>query len=129
VHVGTLSVRGMPPWAHASTLKPVLRALLLALAAWSSASVAAYAVLRRAVRGRGGAIVLGGAGPLATLGLVRLLERADAGAAVFLVVPVAAALSAAAVALALPRLARLGESFAWSLRGLDRAASTERERL
>ena len=31
VHAGTLSIHGMAPWAHASTLAPLVRALLLVL--------------------------------------------------------------------------------------------------
>jgi hypothetical protein len=104
VHVHALSMRGMAPWAHASTLPPLLRALLLALSAWGAASVAAYAVLRRAVYARVGAIVLGAAGPLAALGLLRMLERADAPSAAFAVVPCVACAGAAAVGWFLSRL-------------------------
>ncbi|HZU81998.1 MAG TPA: hypothetical protein VE987_03730 [Polyangiaceae bacterium] len=106
VHVTTLSMHGMSPWAHASNLPPALRALVLALTAWCAGSVAAYGVLRRAVRARSGAIALGAAGPIAALGLLRVLERADARPAVFLVLPLVACASAAAVALALAALAR-----------------------
>jgi hypothetical protein len=123
VHVGTLSVRGMAPWAHASTLRPLLRALLLALSAWSAASVGVYAVLRRAVRGRAGAIILGAAGPLGALGLMRLLERAGVGgvgAFAFFLVPLGACVCAGAAGAGLPRLVAL---VAWSLRALDRAAT------
>jgi hypothetical protein len=87
VHAGSLSVHGMAPWAHASTLPPALRALLLALSAWSTASAAAYGVLLRRARVRAWAIALGAAGPLAALGLVRLFERANAPPFAFLVVP------------------------------------------
>jgi hypothetical protein len=90
VHVGMLSVHGMAPWAHASTLPPALRAVLLALSAWSAASAAAYGVLQRYARARVAAIALGAAGPLAALGLLRTLERADATPAAFILVPVAA---------------------------------------
>jgi hypothetical protein len=98
VHVGTLSMHGMAPWAHASTLPPGLRALLLALSAWSAAWVAAHAALRLAARTRAGTILLGAAGPLAALGLLRSLERADAPSVAFVVVPFAACLGAAAAA-------------------------------
>jgi hypothetical protein len=104
VHVGTLSMRGMAPWAHASTLPPMLRALLLALSAWGAASIAAYAVLRRAVHARVGAIVLGAAGPIAALGLLRVLERAGAHSGAFAVVPFAACVCAAVVGWLLSRL-------------------------
>jgi hypothetical protein len=103
VHVSELAMRGMAPWAHASTLSAVLRALLLALSAWSSASVAAHAVLRGAARARIGAMLLGAAGPLGTLGLLRMLERANAPAVAFVSVPLAACTSAALAAVVLSR--------------------------
>ena len=104
VHVAALSIRGMAPWAQASTLPAALRALLLALTAWSVASLAAYAVLRRAVRTRLGAILLGAAGPVAALGLLRLLERSDARPLAFALVPVAACGACAGLAVLLSRL-------------------------
>jgi hypothetical protein len=90
VHVASLSLRGMAPWAKASTLPGWLRALLLVLTAWSVASLGAYTVLRRRVRWRAVAIGLGAAGPLAALGLLRVLERADARPAFYALLPVAA---------------------------------------
>jgi hypothetical protein len=81
-----------------------LRAVLLALTAWSVSSLAAYGVLRRAARSRLGAVAVGAAGPLAALGLIRLLERADARPAAFGLVPAAAALACVAVASLLSRL-------------------------
>jgi len=118
VHVASLSMRGMAPWAQASSLPPSWRALLLALTAWSVGLLAAYVVLRRAVRSRAAALVLGAAGPVGALGLLRLLERADARPVVFALLPVAACallVSSALVARARP-LSRL--------RHLRRAAST-----
>jgi hypothetical protein len=113
VHVGTLGLRGMAPWAHASTLAPALRALLLALSAWGAAIGSAYGVLRQAVGTRAGEIVLGAAGPIAALGLLRALERADARPATFVLVPLAAwgctAAGGALLLHAAPRLRRLGE--------------------
>jgi hypothetical protein len=83
-------MHGMAPWARASTLPAALRAPLVAMAAWAAASLAAYAVLRRSARTRLGVIVIGAGGPLSALGLLRLLERADAHAAAFLLLPLAA---------------------------------------
>jgi hypothetical protein len=60
-------------------------------------------VLRRAVRARAGAIVLGAAGPLAALALLRSLERADAPPGAFFLVPVAAIGCAAIVGWGLAR--------------------------
>jgi hypothetical protein len=107
VHVALLSLRGMAPWAKASTLPGWLRALLLALTAWSVASLGAYTVLRRRVRGRAAAMALGAAGPLAALALLRLLERADARPAFYALLPVAACGLVATVALVPALLSRL----------------------
>jgi len=100
VHVASLSMRGMSPWAQASSLPPAWRALLLALTAWSAALLAAYVVLRGGIRTRAAAIVLGAGGPLGALGLLRLLERADARPAFFALLPLAACAVPAALALA-----------------------------
>jgi hypothetical protein len=111
LHVDELSMHGMAPWARASTLPAVLRAPLLAIAAWASASIAAYAVLRSAARARLtrlGVIVVGAGGPLCMLGLLRLLERAGTHAAAFLLLPVAACAVTAACAGLLSRLRRTG---------------------
>ena len=104
VHAGGLTMRGMAPWARASTLPPALRAVLLAFSAWIAGSVAAYGVLRLAVRARVTGIVLGAIGPLAALGSLRMLERADAPPLAYCVVPLVAGTSAA---LALALLAAL----------------------
>jgi hypothetical protein len=111
VHVGHLSVHGMAPWARASTLPAILRAVVLALSAWGAAAVAAHGVLAHALRRRAGAIVLGALGPVVALGLLRALERADARPSAFLVVPVAACGCTAIGAWLVPRLReRLGRS-------------------
>ena len=115
IHVGTLSMHGMAPWARASTLPAALRALLLALAAWLAASIAAYCVLRRAARTRMGALVVGASGPLAALGLLRFVERMDGlgGASrslAFAAVPVAAAAASLGVAALLSRLRHTGRA-------------------
>lgn len=89
VHVGSLSMHGMAPWARASTLSAPLRALVLGLTAWLSASVAAFLTLRRNAQTRAHALVLGAAGPIAALGLIRLFETSDARPWVFSVVPLA----------------------------------------
>ena len=68
VHVATMSLRGMAPWARASTLPAALRASLLAFTAASVASLAAWLVLSRGVRGPALALALGAVGPVASLG-------------------------------------------------------------
>jgi hypothetical protein len=123
VHVNELVMHGMAPWARASTLPAPLRAVLLALTAWLASWTAAYAVLRRAARTRLGALSLGAAGPLAALAVLRLLERANATSAAFMLVPVACLLTAL--------LGAAGRSWrnwrvpsAYRLRHKGRAAST-----
>jgi len=104
VRVEKLSLHGMAPWASASSLPAWLRAMLLAITAWSVSSLAAYGVLRRATRSRLGAVAMGAVGPLAALGLIRLLERADARPSSFALVPAAAALACVALTALLSRL-------------------------
>jgi hypothetical protein len=104
MHVASLSLRRMPPWARASTLPAPLRAVLFSLAAWLAAWLAAYAVLRRAARTRLAAIVLGASGPLAALGSVRMLEQSNAPPVAFAVVPVVCAIASMGVGALLPRL-------------------------
>jgi hypothetical protein len=87
--------------------------VVLALTAWLASWSAAYAVLRRAARTRLGALSLGAAGPLASLGILRLLERANASAPAFFLVPVACFLTAV-----------LAVALAYRLRHTGRAAST-----
>jgi hypothetical protein len=120
VHVGRLSLHGMAPWARASTLSAPARALVLGLTAWLSASVAAFLVLRRLATARAHAIVLGAAGPVAALGLVRLLETSDARAPVFALVPLAGAAATFLAGLIVSRISR-----APRLRGRRRAATTQ----
>ena len=96
------------PWARASTLPTAFRSLLFALSASSAAALSAYFALGfpagryRRVH----AIVLGASGPLAALGTLRAFERADARVLWFVLVPLAAALTASAVGWALARLLR-----------------------
>ncbi len=104
VRAETMSLHGLAPWASASTLPPWLRAVVLSLSAWAVASLAAFGVLRRATRNRLGAVVLGAAGPLAALGLIRLLERADVRPAAFAAVPLVASAACVAMTWALSRL-------------------------
>jgi hypothetical protein len=133
VHVRSLDVRGMAPWARASTLAPPVRALVLVAAGWLLSMLVAYLVLAGSVRTRLGALVLGGAGPIAALATMRLLERAASASGtralashswVFFAVP----LAGSAVALALAKgmaVAALAGGFPFSrLRLTGRAAST-----
>jgi hypothetical protein len=116
MHVTTLSMHGMPPWAHASTLPAPLRGLLFALSAWLASWLAAYAVLRGATSTRLDALMLGAVGPLAALGLVRLLERADASPPAFALVPGACAFAVVLAAMLLSRLRLTGRAASSSMR-------------
>jgi hypothetical protein len=104
MHVASLTLSRMPPWARASTLRAPLRAALFAMTAWLAAWLSAYAVLMRGARTRLAAIVIGASGPLAALGSVRWLEQGNAGPAAFALVPVVCALASSVVAGLLPRL-------------------------
>lgn len=116
IRVASLSMRGMAPWAQASTLPAWMRALVLALTAWAVATLCVLFVLRRAVRTRLAALALGASGPCTALGLLRLLERADMRPVAFVVVPLAACAVPVACALLVTFLSRLRHS--------GRAAST-----
>jgi hypothetical protein len=107
VHVGSLTLRGLAPWTHASTLSPMVRAILFALSGASIAWLAALAALRGAVQSRVGAIAVGAAGPLAALGLLRILERADARPLFFAAMPLAGALGVGVACLAAIIVSRL----------------------
>jgi hypothetical protein len=91
VHVKTLTLRGLPPFAHASSLPPYARGLLVGASGLVSALAAAYLILRRRVRARFIAVALGAAGPLSALGALRSLERTDA-VAWFVLLPLASLL-------------------------------------
>ena len=117
VRVDALVLRGMAPWARASSLPPLLRAALVTLSALGAGCLAAGAILRVRRRRASGvaAAAIGAAGPLAALVLLRALElrvpETASGAWLFLfaLVPVAAVVSAqATVALvtALPEARR-----------------------
>jgi hypothetical protein len=95
---------GEAPWAHASTLPALLRAVLFALSAGIASCLAAAFVLRGAASTRLGALTLGAVGPLAALELVRVLERADAAPVAFVLVPVACAAAVVVTAGLLSRL-------------------------
>lgn len=101
VHVGALILRGLPPWARASTLAPSLRALLMALSLGISLLASSFAVERMRLRLRFGALAIGASGPLAALGLLRALERRDAHAIAYVALPFGAFAAVVVAALAL----------------------------
>lgn len=104
--LGVFTLKGLSPWASASTLTPWARAAITSSSAALAALIAAYACLRRFARPPLAALALGAVGPLAALGATRALERIDAPARSFLLVPVAATLAALALAAVLSRVRR-----------------------
>lgn len=105
IRVDSLVLRGLAPWARASSLPPLLRALVVLLSALGGGAAAAIAILRPSRRRIGGvaAAVIGAAGPLAALVTLRALElrvpekQPGAWLVLFALVPLAAV---AAVAVA-----------------------------
>jgi hypothetical protein len=87
VHVGSLVLRGLSPFARASSVPPAARAIALSLAGLLAAAASVIALLRGTLRGTGGPIVVAAAGALAALGAMRSADRADAGWAGALLVP------------------------------------------
>ncbi len=113
VTVRSLVLRGMAPWARASALPPLLRSVVVALAALLSACAAAFATLHYRSRKAWGpiaAVLLGASGPGAALATLRALELrvpeapGPAWLAAFGLVPVAALAAAIACAATLSRL-------------------------
>lgn len=98
-----LTLKGLSPFAQSSALPPLLRAILVVLSALGGAAVATRASLRRRVRSAFGAVALGAVGPLAALGVLRLLDRADVGVSRYALVPLAATAVALVVAWLLGR--------------------------
>ena len=122
IRVASLSLHGMSPWARASALPAWLRAVLLVVSGWASASLAAYAVLAHAIGNRFAAAGVGVAGPLGALAVLRALEAHEphegvaspfGACAAFLLVPFAAVACAVVAGLALPYvLSRLRQKWA-----------------
>jgi hypothetical protein len=106
VAVGRLRLRGLSPFAHASSVPPLARAAALALAAVAAAAAGAFGVLSGVFRGRMGAIVGAASGSFATLGTMRSIERSGGTGLATVAVPfaaLAAALLAGAILSRLPR--------------------------
>jgi|GEM_PF-932954 len=119
IHVGTLTMRGLAPWAQASSVPPWLRALVVTFSGLVAASSAVFALLelRRRRVGTVVAVAIGAAGPLAALGALRGLELRIPEVAsggwlfAFILVPmaaVAAVAGAATLAALLPVARRTG---------------------
>jgi hypothetical protein len=76
VRVGSLSLRGLAPWARASALPPLLRALVVTGSSFLAGCASAAAILRARRRRVSGvaAAAIGAAGPVAALVVLRALE-------------------------------------------------------
>jgi hypothetical protein len=107
LRVATLALRGMSPWAAASSVPPLVRAVVLVLSAGVAAWLTAYFVLVGTVRTRQGVLALAAAGPIAALGLMRVLGGVGAGPALFALVPIASGACPAVAAWLVGRLRRL----------------------
>ncbi|MBS2019214.1 MAG: hypothetical protein JST00_40490 [Deltaproteobacteria bacterium] len=111
IHVGTLTLKGLAPFAQASAVPPSFRALIVSTSGVVAAAAVVLAILtlRRRKIGPVIAVAIGASGPLAALGTLRALEvRVPEVApglwlATFVLVPLAAiaavVLTSAAVAL------------------------------
>jgi hypothetical protein len=104
LHVGRLSLRGLAPWTRASSFPAWERALLLVVSLAASVLGAALAALRGAVTGRVTGTIVGASGPVATLLLMRALERADAAPFAYMALPAAAALAVLVASASVSRL-------------------------
>jgi hypothetical protein len=125
MRVDHVSIRGMTPWAHTSNLPAGLRAIVLALSAWATGSIAAHATLTRLVRSRAAAMGLGALGPLVALALLRIFERADAPVVAFASLPMVACAAELAVLMVGERLraawpTATSQISAWGRHGLRR---------
>ena len=119
VHVSTLTLRGLAPWAQASSIPPLLRAAVVTGSGLAAATTAVFALLklRRRRVGTVAAVAVGAAGPLAALGAMRGLELRVPEVApggwllAFVLVPIAAiaaVVAAAGFAALLPVARRTG---------------------
>ena len=100
-------VRGLAPWGRGSNLTPPVRALLLALTGAVMALLAAGIVLARSIAHRLLSLLIGGAGPIASLLVLSRLEQGDHAPWTYLSVPAAGLLCLAAVT-AVTSLSRFG---------------------
>jgi len=80
-------VRGLAPWGRGSNLSPGARALLLSITGAVTALLAAGVVLTRSIPHRLFALLLGGAGPVASLVVMSRLEQGDHAPWTYLAVP------------------------------------------
>ena len=90
VRAGVLRMKGLLPFAHASRIPPVVRALSLVLAAALASSLTTLRILQGAVRGRFAALSTSAVGSVAALGVLRTVERGEGSWAFAVGAPIAA---------------------------------------
>lgn len=106
VHVRTLTLRGLAPFAQASSIRPGFRALVVTTSGVAAAGFSVFVLLglRRRRLGTVASVAVGAAGPLAALGALRVLElrvpeiASGAWLFAFVLVPLAAIAAIAVVA-------------------------------
>ena len=101
-----LTIRGFPSLIKPSRLSPAVRAISLAASSALVAYIVGLAVLSGVLKNRTALLVAGSVPSLASLGALRALERADARAGLFALVPLVA-LTATFTILMFARLRRL----------------------
>lgn len=90
LHVGRAQVEGLRPWGRSAKLGGVKRGVFIAATAAWLAIVVGWLVLRSGISARTSSIALGLAGPLATFGLVSLVERASLPTFAYISLPLVA---------------------------------------
>jgi len=104
VRAGTLRLRGLSPFAHASTLPPPARALALVLAAALASSFTVLRILQGSVRGKFEALSTSAAGSLTALWAIRVAERTEGPWTFTAAAPVCALATVALISEVLSRL-------------------------
>jgi hypothetical protein len=89
VRAAEAHVRGLAPWGRGSNLSALQRALLLSLTGGAMALLSAGVVLARSIAHRLFSLLIGGAGPVASLVVMSRLEQGDHAPATYLFVPAA----------------------------------------
>ncbi len=98
IHANHVVLHGMSPWTHASNVPPLERALVVVLTAALAALVSMFAALTRLAHGTLASVGAAVAGPLAALGVMRAIDRADMSATTYFVTPIVAASASLAIA-------------------------------
>lgn len=101
LHVKRAEVSGLSPWGHPDTLPVPLRALLVGVTGALLALLVQWLALRRGIASRLEATLLGGAAAVTALSALHTIDRSRASGPAYALVPVAGAVAALVIALAL----------------------------